>query len=113
MNGDIQYEGYYSCIICTHARFLFLGGNVVVIGCYAEHCAHNHKQHTQRHHGGHNGKTVVVRPLLCTGVYYVFMRRVTALDEEWTPVTPHGVHGILNAKAIAPPFEIVFVGTYI
>ena len=43
------------------------------------------KQHTQRHHGGHNGKNVVVRLLLCTVVvYYVLARRVVALNEVRT-----------------------------
>ena len=76
---------------------------MVVIGYHAEHCIHNHKQHTQRHHGGHKGNTVVVRLLSCTAVYYVVARRVIALNEVWTTVKPCGVHGILKAKAIAPP----------
>ena len=73
---------------------------MVVIGYHAEHCTHNHIQHTQRHHGGHNGKAVVARLLLCTGVYYVVARRVIALNEVWTSTRPRGVHVFSTRKRL-------------
>ena len=42
--------------------------------------------------------SVVVRLLLCTGVYYVVARRVTALNEVWTSVKRRGIHCIFEAK---------------
>ena len=41
--------------------------------------------------------SVVVRLLLCTGVYYVVARRVTALNEVWTSVKRRGIHCIFEA----------------
>ena len=73
---------------------------MVVIGYHAEHCTHNHTQHTQRHHGGHKGKTVVVRLLLCTGAYYVVARRVIPLKELWTSARPRGVHVLSKRKQL-------------
>ena len=56
--------------------------------------------------------SLVVRLPLCTCVYYVVAQRVTALNEVWTSVKRRGVHCFLEAKGIALPFEVVFVGTY-
>lgn len=72
---------------------------------HAEYCTHNYDQQPHKHHGGHNGKTAVVRLLLCTAVYCVVAWHVPC----WLLIKPRGVLGILKAKAIAPPFEIVFV----
>ena len=46
-------------------------------------------------------------------MYYVVARLVTDLNEVWISVKPRGVHSILKAKVITPPFETVFVGTYV